>query len=370
MNRREKILVVAFGSFLTVAAIWWLVGALLLSPIRSAAAEVEKVRQQNDKLIEDNARIARLLPAYQKLALTAFATDANQASIRVNARINQLARLANIRQEDLAISNATATRMGSKNFQDLGCTVTVKRATLESMTHFLYLMDKDASLHQISRLTVLPRDNQRREVGFNFGYSTLVLDQRVPQTLEADFRRLPTTTSAPAPASLAGEERARYDVIVKRNFFMPYVPSTPEPPVVASGNNTPPSPGDPPRPPRPPSSDSPVITGLPQAGDICQVHLAKPGREPTIYNVGDELLLNGKPLGRIVMVDYRPLPKPDNPAEKSDARVILRIGPDFSAIDLGQSLDQRRVLKTNELPDELKPPVGAAEPASRPAERM
>jgi hypothetical protein len=58
--------------------------------------------------------------------------------------------------------------------------------------------------------------------------------------------------------------------------------------------------------------------------------------------------------GRIVMVDYRPMPRPDNPELLCYSRVIVKIGPDYWAIDLGRSLADKRRLKDDDLPDELR----------------
>jgi hypothetical protein len=59
-------------------------------------------------------------------------------------------------------------------------------------------------------------------------------------------------------------------------------------------------------------------------------------------------------MGEIAMVDFRPMPRPGKPEEVSDSRMIVRIGKDYWAVELGQRLNERRVLRPAELPEELK----------------
>ncbi len=65
---------------------------------------------------------------------------------------------------------------------------------------------------------------------------------------------------------------------------------------------------------------------------------------------GDKLLD-----GQVVTVDYRPLPLPDSSGFLSYSRLIWRVGNDYWAVEVGQTLAQRRRLSSNELPPGLKP---------------
>jgi hypothetical protein len=57
---------------------------------------------------------------------------------------------------------------------------------------------------------------------------------------------------------------------------------------------------------------------------------------------------------------------PGNPKLLSYSRVILRNGDSYQAVELGQSLGQRRTLADQDLPPKLEPIVPPA-PASRSA---
>ena len=129
---------------------------------------------------------------------------------------------------------------------------------------------------------------------------------------------------------------------------MPRAPQAPPPPTPPTPQ--PPPPQAPPAP-TPQGDDLLVVVGLPAIGPKAQVHLASPGgfvQEP--LEVGDRL-----GTGQIAMVDYRALPMPGNPREISQSRVIVKIGRNYWAVELGQQLGQRRILRSQELPDALKP---------------
>ncbi|MCK5556756.1 MAG: hypothetical protein KAJ01_00145, partial [Candidatus Hydrogenedentes bacterium] len=77
-----------------------------------------------------------------------------------------------------------------------------------------------------------------------------------------------------------------------------------------------------------------------------------------LYNVGDSLAG-----GTIVMVDYRIMPKPSQPELLSYSRLILKIGEDYYAVELGQTLAEKHRLRSKELPVPLrKNPASAPVP--------
>ena len=60
--------------------------------------------------------------------------------------------------------------------------------------------------------------------------------------------------------------------------------------------------------------------------------------------------------GRIVMVDYRLMPRLDKPKLFSQSRAIVKVGRYYWAVDLGQRLSEKRRLETSQLPPELAEP--------------
>ena len=125
------------------------------------------------------------------------------------------------------------------------------------------------------------------------------------------------------------------------------------------------------REPSPPAEsffDRLVVTGLPSRNDKPEVLLSMPGQDVRkVYKVGDKLRI-----GRIAMVDYRVLPMPDNPKVLSSSRLILKIGKDYWAVEAGQRLGQRRLLRPAELPLQLRAKLqtrGKPTPSKRPARK-
>jgi hypothetical protein len=83
-----------------------------------------------------------------------------------------------------------------------------------------------------------------------------------------------------------------------------------------------------------------------------EIHVRDVNNERTLrYKPGDELAE-----GAIVMIDYRPLPFPDNPALKSFSRVILKIGDEYWAIERGRTLADKYKLAADQLPPSLTAP--------------
>jgi len=245
-------------------------------------------------------------------------------------------------------------------------TVTGK-GSLERLTNLLYLLDRDAYLHRVTTLDVRP-EPAGREFSFTLRYATPVFDWKPPVDVAAR-KALPEKTTEPPALSDAG--RADYDVISRRNIFKPYVPPRP---VYTRRRRE-----DTPRrqtytPPRPPERredplDRMIVSALPSTGKAPEVHVQVPGAEEAkVYKVGERL-----PIGEIAMIDYRPMPMPNDPDVISKSRVIVRMGKDYRAVELSQPLSRWRALRPAQLPDELKPkpapPKGQADqPKSEPDE--
>jgi hypothetical protein len=67
------------------------------------------------------------------------------------------------------------------------------------------------------------------------------------------------------------------------------------------------------------------------------------------YNLGDDLAG-----GNIVMVDYRQMPQPDDPELLSPSRLIMKVGKDYFAVELGANFAQKHPMAGETLPPELQ----------------
>ena len=358
MISREKIVVWGIAGVAGVGLLYALAAAVAINPIRQRRADESALRRSIGKLTSENTRLKGGLDKYAELRDRTFADTPLGASVQVAQRVNEFARRAGLGQGQYTAT--TFTSPGKKGYSLVGCNVQGQRVSLSRLTNFLYLLKNDGHLHRVTNLDITP---QKDKSVFNFSlrYVSPVLDGKL--AVKGISTRKPLTTQQAEILSLNTDQRAAYNVIHERNLFKPYVkPPYVRPPRVRSTprpRSTPPPKPAPPPPP-PPAYDRLVVTGLPGAGERHEVHLTAPGsRRATVHKVGDKI-----PVGVIAMVDYRELliPGPDKRKQLSSGRVILKIGRDYWAVERGQPLGGRRLLKPGELPDGLK-----TRPTSRPA---
>ena len=359
MTRREKTLTISAGSILALLMAYLLARQLVLAPARSYADQARTLKTSNAQLTLENRRLERCREDFARLRDETFDDNPLRASVLVSSRISRLARQAGLNQSDFTVS--PFTRGGRRDvFSEVGCNVR-GTSSLERLTNLLYLLQQDPYQHRISSLDVTPRPD-KRAFTFALRYTAPVFDRPPPVKIRPRRR---SATQPAALASLNDSARAAYDAIQKRDPFKPYVRR----PAVARRPPPPPRPPSrrthrpPPSRPRPmtTSYDRLVVTGLPSSNGKAEVHLANPGRDAEkIHKIGDKL-----PVGQIAMVDYRVLPMPKNPKILSTSRVILKLSKDYWAVELGQQLSQRRVLRPHELPTELKPKPAATQPAEK-----
>ena len=356
MNRREKILAICTGSVLCLIILYGLAYKLFIGPARDLDDQAAALRTSNSKLASENNRYARYVQQWREVRDSTYHDNLLRATVLLKARVDELVRDAGLGQ--IPVRPITGRR-AKNTYSEIGCTIQ-GRASLDRLTHLLFLLTRDGHLHRLSNLTISQPQSGQREVPFSLRYSTLVLNQKLPKGLTVARRPAGPTTRTAKP-NLNSPERAKYDVIARRHVFLPYVQLVrgPEPP--------PPPPSRPETPPQPrpvgPSHDQLMVTGLPAFGMKREVHVAMPGRDiQKPLKVGDTL-----PVGKIAMVDYRLLPMPGKPKIMSTGRVILKIGRNYWAVELGQRLGERRILRARDLPDELKPKPEIKAPATRPA---
>ena len=139
-------------------------------------------------------------------------------------------------------------------------------------------------------------------------------------------------------------QRRSYDGIVSRDLLRPYLKKAPEPPRPATGPAV--AAGTP-----PPGPDSFRVVSLSEWMGQPEIHVRDLTQQKTLrYRPGDTLAG-----GRIVCVDYRPMPSAVNELVRSDSRVILKIGSDFWAVERGRTLAEKRKLSDAQLPPQLVP---------------
>ena len=356
MNKREKTMAGATAA-LAVAFLGALtVNSLVLGPLRKMDDDAVRYRTQLGDLKRQNAARKPLESRLKEMVSRCFSGDELKASEELRARLVTLMDQAGLSTEKRLL-NPVSGPLVSGTFKEIGRAVQVA-GKLSSAVDFLYLLNAEPHLHRLDTLRLTP--SQGGIVELSLTYSTLVPAETIPQA--KDIKPLPTQ---PAP-NLREGERTLYDPIASRDLLRPYIKRPPPPPVepvrVAERRPDPPPPPPPSPPPKTDNEGRYRLVLMPMApGEPFSV-LDQATRQTYSYNVGQ--FLGG---GKVVMVDFRPLPLPDDPDRLSPSRLILQIGQAYWAVEYGQSLSAKRQLRKDELPPELAggpPPAPASRPAS------
>ena len=342
MNGREKYVALILGGVVILAVLYGGYTKLLRNPARKLESKRASLLTEQADLEQKNVRLRRIRQEWIRLRNRTYHDTLSRVPNLLNERVNELARQAGLGQVPVRSSVGRSNRY----FKEITCS-TDGRTSLERLTNFLYLLTHDKYLHRITSLTISPPRRGEKEVGFSLQYATLWLD---PNLKTKDRPARQADASLGQSIALNSPERSLYDVIARRHLFLPYVPRVERPRIVEPPRVNPPVTPPVVRPPPTNSYDRLVVVGLPGIGETAEVHVAQPGGnivEP--LKVGDKL-----PIGQIVMVDYRVMPMPGDPDDLSTGRVILKVDVDYWAVELGHSLGQRRILRWEDLPDQLK----------------
>lgn len=350
MNKREKILAAGAGLVMVVLVTYLAVNQVFLVP----AAEAEKLAQElTDKLARAKAEKGKET-AYRNrlrdLAAQAFGTDEMRVSEQVRTTITEVLILSGLSNQNLSLKPIIGSRVPGV-YREIGWSVRA-RGKLAQVIAFLFLLTKETHLHRLDNIVVAPVPNTQ-DVELQVKYATLLLEAQKGEKLVTD--EIPQGID---PSLLDSPERQQYQVIAMRDLLRPYMPGKPQPP--------PEPPREPPRPrePSPPPKGSDArfrLVGLPTWGGRTDVLVRDGGNNRvTSFKTGDELAG-----GKIVMADYRPLPMPKKPQLLSPSRVVLQIGNDYYAVELGQSLAEKRTLTPEELPPGL-PRIESPAPSEAP----
>jgi hypothetical protein len=98
-----------------------------------------------------------------------------------------------------------------------------------------------------------------------------------------------------------------------------------------------------------PGPESLKIVSLSEWRGVPEIHVRDlVNNRTTVHRLGEQLAG-----GTILMVDYRSLPMPGKIGINSFSRIILKVGPDYWAIERGATLDQKYKLTTELLPQQL-----------------
>ena len=341
MNQREKILAAATGIVAVFFITYLAINRVFLMPAAQRFNKAEALIQEIERARAEKAKEGSYKSRLTELAGRAFGTDPLRVSEQVRSRLTELLVLAGLETDHLTLRPVVGARAPGI-YREVGWLVQI-RGKLERIVDFLYLVTKEPHLHRLDNLVVTPVRGQD-EVELQVKYGTLVLEPKAVQNVKIDAVDAEITRAA-----LQADSRRQYDVIASRAFFRPYVPApkpAPRPPSPPSEHRKPSQP--PPSQPVLPSGAYRVVSLSSLSGEPEVVVREKNSGTIARYKPGDALAG-----GQIVLVDYRPMPSPENPDILSGSRVVLRIGSGYYAVELGTCLVQKYRLGPDRIPPGL-----------------
>jgi hypothetical protein len=353
MTKREKALAAGAGLVVIIIVTALAVSKVFLEPAGRAEQQALELQEKLNRARVEQGKESVYKAHLKDLAAEAFGTDELRVSEQVRMVITDVLALSGLSSQNLSLKPLVGSRVPGV-YREIGWSVRA-RGKQPQVISFLYLMSRDPHLHRLDNVVLAPVPSST-DVEVQVKYATLLLESPKGEKLAID-----ESPDVPPDASvLESPERQAYNVIVMRDVFRPYIQAKPQPQQ--------PQPNDEPRrvaePPRAGSEGRYRVVGLPTWGGRTEV-LVRDNSSGKVANfkAGDDLAG-----GKIVMVDYRMLPSPKNPEILSGSRVVLQIGSEYYAVELGQSLADKRTLAAGELPPGLpkieNPSPGGPSPQS------
>ncbi len=355
MNGREKILAIATASLLGLVLVSLLAMKLILEPTADARKKAFQSALDVDKLERQVRMEGDHRANLRNWTLASFGDDPSTASELCRAHLVRIVGRSGLASEDLSLTPVAGRSV--KGGREIGWNVRVK-GSQEKLTNLLFLMDADPHLHKLDNMAWSPIANST-DMTLSLRYTTLVLD---PVEGERAMPIEPDKVQIAAGVEKS-EDRLAFNVIPQRDIFRPYIkrppPPPPPPPTRTTRVEEPPRTTTTPPPPAPTYQ----LVGLPTWNDQVEIVVKDVKTlKSTIYKVGEDFMG-----GEIVMVDYRPLPLVKKPEIISSSRVIVLIGREFFALELGHYVSEKYLMARDRLPAELVAQIPVLVPAPAPA---
>ncbi len=339
MTRMEKVLSLGILGIVGVFGIGFGSRAFLLKPLKEADKRIAGLREKLDKVKSERRIYFADEERMKAIAQQMFSERVDLASAKSGEILTKV-----ILQSGLKESDFTRLPVGPRKLRgptggasEIGWNVSGDGSVSE-VINLIFLLKESPYLNRVENLSV----SAGEAPGFvrvRFRYLTLVLEP-APVVEPIDLAQTLT---------LESPERRAYDGIISRDILRPYVKRRSLPEAGSSGSPAPAANGASPGP------ESFRIVSLSEWQGEPEIHVRDLTNQKTFrYKPGDPLAG-----GTVVMVDYRPTPKPGQEIVQSESRVILRFGVEYWAIERGQTLADKRLLKPEQLPREL---LGALAP--------
>lgn len=332
MNTREKSLLLALGTLVSVFGVGFGLRALITKPLREIDQKIATAKSKLQKIQNDRRAYFDAEDRMKAYALRTFADSVDQASGLSGEMLTR-----QILRSGLQESDFTRLPVGPRKLRgasEIGWSVQGD-GPLADVLDLLFLLQESPYVSRLENLSFSTGEAPGL-VKVRFRYLTLVFEP-APEVQRKELT---------PPYTLESPQRLVYNGIVTRDLLRPYIKRVAPPPPSTSGQaSTGASPAV--RPGTPPGPESFKIVSLSEWMGQPEVHVRDLTQQKTQrYRPGDALAG-----GTVVCVDYRPLQA--GPFLRSDSRVILKIGNEFWAIERGKTLADKRKLAPTELPEQL-----------------
>lgn len=330
MNSREKTLVIVVGSLVAVFVFGFGIRAWFVQPLKELDKRTAVVREKIEKIKTERRNYFAAEDRLKSLTAKTFADTVDEASAKSGEVLTKDILLSGLQESDFTRLPVGPRKIRGAN--EIGWNVQGD-GPLDKVVNLLFTLAESPHVHRLENLSVTAGDAPGL-VRVRFRYLTLVMDP-APEV---------TRTNLVPRVTLDSPDRRLLDEIARRDILRPYIkrppppppPGQPAPPAVAKAG-------------APPGPETFRIVSLSEWQGQPEVHVRDLTHQKTLrFRPGDALAG-----GTIVMVDYRPMPMPNNAMLQSFSRVIVKIGSEYWAIERGQTLADRRKLATAELPAQL-----------------
>ena len=335
MKAREKILALIVGGIVGLVLLGFVVRAVVVAPLQERDKKMVAARGQLEKIRAERREYFAAEDVVRGFAQTTYSTNTDQALAKSGEMLTRLVLQSGLRETDFSRSPFGPRRLHSalKTFE-IGWSVQGD-GRLQDVVDLLFLAQESPYLHRVEGINLMPGDAPGM-VRVRFRYLTLVVDPAPT----VDFAELEH------PFSLYSPQRKAYDELVTRDLLRPYIKRPPPPP---PPGGTPAAPGTSPDGTTLPGPESFRIVSLSEWGGQPEIHVRDLVNQKTLRYVPGDSLAGGV----IALVDDRTLPRAGDPTLKSFSRVIIKIGQEYWALELGKTLADKYRLAPEQLPEAL-----------------
>lgn len=332
MKGRRKKIITAVVACAAVLVAYFIVRFTVLNRAEEHDSNIRRLGGELSELKKFNRRGDKYRAKFKDYAARTLGLVPQEVSEQIRVRIDRMVSASGMRRDKTASMPINGTPTSA--YQEIGWKYSLI-GTLRQVVSMMFLLKNDPYLHQVKGFSISPTKGGK-EFKLAFQYVTLVLHKDRKNGKEKIITG-DVDNPKPIVSLTKSKTLSLYGGIAERNLFRPFIRK--QPPRATTV-------------PTPPKADWKrfKIVSLSQWGknqDIC-VEDNQTGRNKQ-YSLGDSLAG-----GKIVMVDYRKLPRLAQPELLSYSRVILKVGRDYYAVELGETLAEKYRLTGKKIPPALR----------------